>query len=157
VRVSLNRNLAELGFVARPSGEILATYAGVQNTYLATFVSLGGLGLLLGTLGFVIVLLRSVAERRGELAMMLALGLGRGRLFVIIVAEHGLLLALGMAIGSVAALVAVTPQLLSAMAEVGWVSLAETLLGCVFAGVAACAIAAASAVRGELLSALRSE
>ena len=42
----------------------------VQNTYLSTFQSLGGLGLLLGTFGLATVQLRSVLERRGELALI---------------------------------------------------------------------------------------
>ncbi len=40
----------------------------VQNTYLSTFQSLGGLGLILGTFGLAVVQLRSAMERRGELA-----------------------------------------------------------------------------------------
>jgi len=43
----------------------------VENTYLATFQALGGLGLLLGALGLAVVLLRSVlgaAQRTGAAA-----------------------------------------------------------------------------------------
>lgn len=46
----------------------------MQNTYLSTFLVLGGLGVLLGTLGLGAVLLRGVVERRGELALLRELG-----------------------------------------------------------------------------------
>ena len=48
----------------------LSDFLMVQNTYLSTFQSLGGLGLLLGTLGIAVVQMRSVLERRGELALL---------------------------------------------------------------------------------------
>ncbi len=136
---------------------MLAGYARVQNTYLATFETLGGLGLLLGTFGIVTVLLRSVVERRSELAMLLALGLRRRQVVAMIVIEHGILLLLGLAVGSSAALVAVVPHAVSALADVNWLSLGGMLSACLIAGLLSCAFAAAVSVRGELLPSLRSE
>ena len=60
----------------RPSG--CAPTAAVEDTYLATFQTLGGLGLLLGTVGLGVVLLRNALERRRELAMLRRLGFRRG-------------------------------------------------------------------------------
>ncbi len=53
------------------------SYLAVENTYLATFQALGGLGLLLGAGGLAIVLLRGVWERRSELALLAGAGLSR--------------------------------------------------------------------------------
>jgi len=157
VAAVLRKALGDLGFDVRRTADVLAKYAAVQNTYLGAFQTLGGLGLLLGTFGLVTVLLRSVVERRRELAMMLALGLRRRQLVAIIVIENGVLLVLGLAVGSTAALVAVAPHLASALADVNWGSLAGTLAACLAVGLIACAAAAAASVRGELLPALRSE
>jgi ABC-type lipoprotein release transport system permease subunit len=154
---ALRENLGELGFDVRRTADVLAGYARVQNTYLATFETLGGLGLLLGTFGIVTVLLRSVVERRGELAMLLALGLRRRQVVAMIVIEHGILLLLGLAVGSSAALVAVVPHAVSALADVNWLSLGGMLSACLIAGLLSCAFAAAISVRGELLPSLRSE
>ena len=44
----------------------LAQFNAVQNTYLNTFQVLGGLGLLLGSAGLGVVVLRNVLERRNE-------------------------------------------------------------------------------------------
>lgn len=59
---------SDQGLQTRETRDVLQDLLAVQNTYLSTFQSLGGLGLLLGTLGIVAVQLRSVFERRGELA-----------------------------------------------------------------------------------------
>ena len=153
----LRKGLGELGFDVERTADALGRYARVQNTYLATFQTLGGLGLLLGTFGLVTVLLRGVVERRSEFAMMLALGFRRSRLVAMILAENGLLLLLGLIAGTVSALVAVAPHLVSTMADVRWPSLAAALAACLLSGLISCLVAAAASVRKELLSALRSE
>ena len=75
----------------------------------------------------------------------------------IILLENGLLLVIGVVIGTTAALVAVAPHLISVVADVRWGSLVATLAACVAVGVLCCAVAAESSVRADLLAALRSE
>jgi hypothetical protein len=154
---ALRQGLCEWGLDVQRTADVLAAYGRVQNTYLSTFETLGGLGLLLGTFGLVAVLLRSVLERRSELAMMQALGFRRRTIFAKILLENVWLLLLGVGIGTAAALVAVAPHLLSTVADVRWPSLAATLGACILVGLGACAAAAASAMRGRLMDALRSE
>ena len=62
--------LGDYGFRSETTVGRLSTLAAVQNTYLATFQSLGGLGLMLGTIGLAVVQWRNVLERRGELALL---------------------------------------------------------------------------------------
>ena len=89
---------------------LLADLMAVQNTYLSTFQSLGGFGLLLGTLGLAVVEVRNVLERRRELALLTAVGFPTSRLRQLVIGEHfGLLLA-GLTIGCLAALVTVLPH-----------------------------------------------
>ena len=71
----------------------LAEFHRVENTYLSTFQALGGLGLLLGTVGLGAVLLRNALERRRELALLEAVGYRRGHFLLMAVAENTLLLA----------------------------------------------------------------
>src|SRR5262249_21123155 len=59
VKNVLEAALAGHGFTVTPAIERLKAYLAVENTYLATFQALGGLGLLLGALGLAVVLLRS--------------------------------------------------------------------------------------------------
>ena len=89
--------LADFGADARSTADRIAEFHRVENTYLSTFQTLGGLGLLLGTVGLAAVLLRNVLERRRELALLGAVGYGLPRLFVIVVTESALLLISGLA------------------------------------------------------------
>ena len=67
----------------------------------------GGLGLLLGSVGLGVVVLRNVLERRNELAVLLAVGFRRGAIKRLVVHEHGALLLAGLGLGVLAAVVAV--------------------------------------------------
>jgi len=154
---ALRRNLGDLGLEVRSTREILNDLIGVQNTYLSTFLALGGLGVLLGTVGLVVVLLRNALERRGEFALMLATGFSRRYLAALLIVENAGLLAAGLACGTVSALVAVGPQLSSATASVNWPALAGLLLGIMAVGLVSCAVAAAASVRSGLIEALRAE
>ena len=104
------------------------SFQAVENTYLATFQTLGGLGLLLGTFGLAVILVRNVLERVAELATLRALGYPRSALGWIVFTENALVLVVGLLLGTVAALVAVAPHLASGGALVPWLGLAATLL-----------------------------
>jgi hypothetical protein len=157
IRRRIETALADYGFSMTPAQERLKAYLDVENTYLATFQALGGLGLLLGTLGLAVVLVRSVWERRGELALLRALGFRRWSLGLLVLAEHIWLLGLGLAIGCISALVAVAPYLFTQAGAVLQPQLA-VLLGLVVAvGLAAGAAAVWTTLRTPLLPALRRE
>jgi len=140
-----------------PALRRLAAFNAVQNTYLNTFQVLGGLGLLLGSAGLGVVVLRNVLERRGELALLQAVGFRRRTLQWLVLSEHGGLLALGLAVGIFAALVAILPVLLAPGAEVQYRSLLAMLAGVFTSGLAFTWLATWLALRGDLLSALRNE
>ncbi len=74
VATTLETGWSDVGLDVTSSSRILQRLLGVQNTYISAFQSLGALGLLLGTLGLVAVQVRSVVERRRELALMQAVG-----------------------------------------------------------------------------------
>src|ERR671938_1802320 len=97
VRRALETALADHGFTVTPTARRLEAYLRVENTYLSTFQALGGLGLVLGSLGLAVVLLRGVWERRAELALLRALGYRRATLGWLVLAENGFLLVLGLA------------------------------------------------------------
>jgi len=157
VAQALRSTLGDLGLEVRTTREVLDSYMRVQNTYLSMFVALGGLGVLLGTIGMVTVLLRSALERRAEFALMLATGFDRRDLARLLVRENAALLVAGVVLGTVAALVAVAPQLLSPLAQPQWVQPAALLAGIIALGLAACWAAARVAIKGNLLAALREE
>jgi ABC-type antimicrobial peptide transport system permease subunit len=157
VAALLESTLADDGFDAVDAREQLAQFLAVQNTYLSTFQSLGALGLLLGTIGLAVVQLRSVLERRGELALMRAAGFRRGRLVHMVLWENCLILIGGLAVGCVAAAVALVPQWLPREASVPWRELAMLLGIIAVVGLAAGWLATRSALRAPIVPALRGD
>jgi ABC-type antimicrobial peptide transport system permease subunit len=157
VRTTLETVLADHGLTVTPTAQRLEAYLAVENTYLATFQALGGLGLSLGALGLAVVLLRSVWERRAELALMGALGFRRSALGWLVLSENVFLLVLGLIVGAVAALVAVAPHLLAAAGQAPWLPLVGLLVVVLVVGVGAGAAALVATLRAPLLVALRRE
>jgi putative ABC transport system permease protein len=153
----LETQLTPFGFDAERVSDRLANFLAVQNTYLSTFETLGGLGLLLGTLGLATVMIRNVLERRGELALLQALGLRPSALAWLVLVETAVLLICGLATGTIAALVAMVPHLASTGADVPWGSLALILAIVFFVGMLAALFASIEAARTRILEALRSE
>jgi hypothetical protein len=157
MRATLESTLAEEGFDVQDAKEQLAQFLAVQNTYLSTFQSLGGLGLLLGTVGLAVVQLRSVLERRGELALMRAGGFRAGRLLRMVVLENAVLLLGGLVVGGIAALVALVPQWLPHAASVPWATLAVLLGTIAIVGLVAGWLATRSVLRAPIVTALRGD
>ena len=153
----LRRTLGDYGVEVRSTREILQSFLGVQNAYLAMFLALGGVGLMLGTVGLAILLLRTALERRGQFALLISTGLSSGRLAGLLLLEHAGLLLAGLVWGTLAALVAVAPQLASAAAAVNWGALTVVLSGILGVGLLTCAIAVRSVLSGRLIAALRQE
>jgi hypothetical protein len=154
---ALERRWADYGFDATTTAERLAGYLVVENTYLSTFQTLGGLGLLLGTLGLAVVMVRNIMARRGELALLQAVGFGRGSISRLVFAENAFLLLFGVASGAVTAMIAAGPHLLSGLAHPPWASLSATLLAIVAVGLLSGAAAVRWSLRQPLLEGLRGD
>ena len=154
---ALEDRLSDYGFDVTSTPERLAAFHRVNNTYLATFQTLGALGLLLGTLGLGAVLLRNVLERRRELALLRAVGYDTRHVSLMVLVENGLLLFGGLAIGTVCAVVAIAPAWLERGGQFPVASLGGMLLAVAAAGFASSLAATAAAVRSPLLASLRSE
>ncbi|MBI4485799.1 MAG: ABC transporter permease [Acidobacteria bacterium] len=150
--------LADVGADATGTVDRLAAFHKVENTYLSTFQALGGLGLLLGTLGLAAVLLRNALERRRELAMLGAVGYRRGHFMLMAVAENTLLLGGGLAAGAVCAALAIAPAVAERGGRLPLTSGGALLLFAVLVtGLLASLVATRAATRGPLLESLRSE
>ena len=157
VSAALEDRLADYGVDAVSARARLDAFHQVENTYLATFQTLGGLGLILGTVGLGAVLLRNVLERRRELALMRAVGYNARHLSLMVLAENALLLFAGLAAGTGCAIVAIAPAWLERGGGVPLLSLGALLVAVVATGFAASLAATVAAVRAPLLGALRTE
>jgi hypothetical protein len=150
--------LVDFGADAIGTGERRSQFHQVENTYLSTFQTLGGLGLLLGTVGLGTVLLRNVLERRRELALLGAVGYRGRHVLLMTLAESVLLLAGGLLIGALTAALAIAPATAERGGRIPLTSGAVLLLFAVFlAGLLSSVIAVGAATRAPVLSSLRSE
>jgi ABC-type antimicrobial peptide transport system permease subunit len=158
VEAQIEQALSDLGGDVVHTTARLAEFHRVENTYLSTFQTLGGLGLLLGTVGLASVLLRNVLERRRELALLGAVGFRWRDVLLVIAAENALLLAGGLLVGAVCALLAIAPAVAERGGRVPLTAGGALLVGAVLlTGVLSSLLATRAATRAPLLEALRSE
>jgi putative ABC transport system permease protein len=149
----LSSELADYAVSIEPTADRLARYQQVANTYLSTFQTLGSLGLLLGTIGLAVLLLRSLIERRAELALLAALGFGPLRRLTLLLAENSLLLILGLFAGTICALIAVIP----AHRALNLAQLTLTLSAILVTGLVVLTVASVLASRRITSASLRAE
>jgi len=157
VSARLNREYGRQGMEAIPSADRLRAFYAVERAYLAMFLVLGGLGLLLGAGGAAVITWRTLAERRPEFALLTAVGFEAGTIRRMTGIETASLVSAGLLIGAFAAGLATTPLLLRNHSPLDWVSLSAlvAILLFVYLGTA-CAVTMAF-LRNIPLSALRKE
>jgi putative ABC transport system permease protein len=153
----LETRLSDFGIDVASTADRLAGFHRVEYTYLSTFQMLGGLGLVLGTLGLGAILLRNVLERRRELALLRALGYRQSDFLAMVVAENVLLLVAGLTVGTFCALLAIAPMWLDRGGRLPSATLGLLLLGVLGTGLLASLGATVAALRSPLLSSLRTE
>ena len=154
---TLERELAPFGFDAVSTAERLDAFHRVENTYLSTFQLLGGLGLLLGTIGLSAIMFRNVLERRRELALLRAVGYDSRHISIVIVAEVSLLVGAGLLTGVACAALAIAPAWLSRQQSGPGPGLLMLLVSVAAAGLLSSLVAVRAATHGRILEALSAE
>ncbi|MBN2685421.1 MAG: ABC transporter permease [Pontiellaceae bacterium] len=151
------REYERLGLDVVPSVDRLREFYAVEATYLAMFLVLGALGLMVGSLGLGVVVLRNVQDRRAELALLRAVGYRSGTLRHLLLMEHGGLLVGGMVVGSVAALVAMVPAVFMSHTQVSAAGMVALTVG-LFVIAAVCVLLSVFiALRSISIESLRNE
>jgi ABC-type antimicrobial peptide transport system permease subunit len=153
----LEDRLSDFGVDVTDTRARLASYHQVENTYLSTFQALGALGLLLGTLGLGAVLARNVLERRREIGVLNAIGFRPSHLRTMVAAESLLLVVTGVAIGTVAALVAVAPAVAERASSLPFLHLGLLIAAVIAAGLVAALAAVRFATSMQLVEAIKTE
>ena len=101
--------LEDYGITFHDSGERLRNFLKIEATYLIIFQMLGGLGLILGALGFGFIILRNVQDRQGEIATLKAIGFLDREIVANLFKEHVLLLFWAVLCGAVTAVISWIP------------------------------------------------
>ena len=154
---TLEEALADYGFDMQSTAARLAGFHKVENTYLCDFPQSGraGTGVGYGWAGRHPAAQR--LERRRELALLRAVGYRPSHLAAMVLAENLLLLLLGLATGTVCALLAIAPAVAQRGGELPVASLILLLAAVLATGIGASLAATRAALRSPLLAALRSE
>jgi ABC-type antimicrobial peptide transport system permease subunit len=124
---------------------------------MAMFLALGGLGLLLGSAGMAIVVLRAIRERRAEFAMLKAVGYSNRQVRRMIAREHRLMLGLGLAAGVVSTLTAMWPNLHAPGVTLPVTTMLTFLVGIILFHLLWIELAIRWACRAQLLDSLRNQ
>ncbi|BCX47235.1 ABC transporter permease [Haloferula helveola] len=110
-RTQLQRAFTDLGASISTTSERLAAFHGVENTYIAIFHVLGGLGVILGSAGLGLLTARNLAERRSEFDLLRTLGISGTVIRSVIFRESRRYILWGLGVGLVAAVVSILPNL----------------------------------------------
>jgi putative ABC transport system permease protein len=124
----LNNLFRDFGWEMTSTSYRLARFNSIENTYLSIFLLMGVLAILIATIGLSIVLAKSILERKNELALLSAHGIGKRNILKLVMNEYILLLVAGLITGSVGAALATLPSLLSPNAEISFVSLLSIII-----------------------------
>ena len=130
----LEDRLSDFGMDTTDTRTRLASYHQVENTYLSTFQALGAMGLLLGTLGDG----RGSRAKRARTPPRARPARRRGihprNVRTLVTAETLLLVVVGLAIGTISALVAIAPAVMERSHTLPFANLALLLAAVVATG-----------------------
>ena len=157
VKDALTLKLGKWGINMTSTTGRLKSFYSVESTYMAIFMVLGGLGLLLGSAGMSIVVLRNIRESRKELALLAATGYSHRQILMVVWAEHGIILGLGLATGIMASLAAIWPGLRAPGIHLPWLPLSLLICGMMLFQVLWVLLATWIALRAPLLNNLRNQ
>lgn len=131
VKNLLSQALSEYGLTVTTTNERLRQFNTVTDTYLTIFLTLGGLGLLLGIMGFIIVIRKNLLMRHSEINLYRILGFEDHKIEQALYQENLLVPLYAIFTGVVSSLVGVS---LSFMNTGLWVWLTAFLFAIFFVG-----------------------
>jgi putative ABC transport system permease protein len=125
---TLKNRLKDYGIEITGTSDRLRSFYSVTNTYLTIFLFLGGLGILIGTIGFGLIIMRNVIDRKSELSTYLALGFTKRMIFVSILIENFVIFLIGLIIGTVSSIVGILPSIMSQSYDISFNTIIIILL-----------------------------
>jgi putative ABC transport system permease protein len=117
----------DYGWEMQETGEKLAGFNSVENTYLRIFFLMGAFGMLLGILGLAIIIAKSLLERSRETAILCAMGFRTGTILNLYVTEYMMLFLAGIFSGSLPAVLAIFPTFTGSQQNVSLTLLLTTM------------------------------
>ena len=154
---NLEGSLKKYGANIQAAPERLAMFNTVTNTYLDIFLALGGIALLIGTLGMAILIFRSIQSRNRQYAMMQAMGISKQNIRRIVTYEFIGILFSGITIGIISSLIANLLHFFSNNADVPLTLLLTIVILFIINGFIWIHIGTTKSIRTQFISDLRNE
>jgi len=104
---SANSGFNNYGVRVMTTGERLKMFNSVTDTYLTIFLTLGGLGLLLGIFSFIIVVRKNIVARMKEITLYRSLGFDKKRIIGLLYKENIIIPLCAISIGAVGSLLGI--------------------------------------------------
>lgn len=136
LRNTLKDRLDNYGINIEGTGDRLASFYEVTNTYLSVFGVFGALGMIIGIAGLGFVLLRNYNQRKHEFALMIATGFHIRKIKNMLFSEQLQILFAGVSAGTISALVATYPSIKTSP-DIPWLLLGIMVLLILITGLAA--------------------
>ena len=124
----LSQALNEYGVRISTTNERLKQFNSVTDTYLTIFMTLGGLGLLLGIMSFIIVIRKNLVMRRKEIALYRTLGFTDSRIKQTLYKENILVPLYAIITGVVCSLVGIGSHFANIGIWIGGMAFVFTIL-----------------------------
>lgn len=157
IAARLEAQFRDYGMIAISSTDKLASFNAVENTYLSVFMMLGGLGMIIGTIGLGIIIWQNIQERKSEFALLRAIGFSKTSLLQRIITEYLIILASGIAVGSAGAIAVLAPGFFSPGFQFPVVWVSGMITAIFISGIAWIYFPAKVALNKDIISALRTE
>jgi putative ABC transport system permease protein len=124
----LEDRLLNYGVKSESTMDRLKKLKQVENTYLSIFQALGALGVLLGTVGLFVVMLRNLWERREEQGILSALGYSLRQLKKIYYTENVRVVFFGIILGAGAGFMGLVPSFIKKINDISYVAIGGFVL-----------------------------
>lgn len=142
--------------ITKTQDKLLSFYT-VENTYLNIFLMLGALGLIIGTVGYGILIFRITFEKTSEYAVLLSLGFKKSAVIRIAMVEKLYVLLFSVTIGIIPAVLSGLPTLMSELYGSLWIWIPLISVIVVSCGLAFSFIAVKLVFSKNLVQALRND
>ena len=104
----ITQALNKYGVRVMTTGERLRMFYSVIDTYLTIFLTLGGIGLLLGIFSFIIVVRKNLVARKAEINLYHSLGFGKQRIIDLLYRENIIVPLCAIFVGASGSLIGVS-------------------------------------------------
>jgi putative ABC transport system permease protein len=128
VQKQISQALHEYGVRVMPTARRLQEFNSVTDTYLTIFLTLGGLGLLIGVMSFIIILRKSLASRAEQIALYRSLGFTEKKIKALLTAENRIIPVSAIACGVVLSLAGISGSIANVSLDIWLTALLFMLL-----------------------------